>query len=201
MLSGSKRAAIQKDCGSLLCPQDALEFVFLAMLLEFLAVHQSIGLLQHIIDVVDRRDSCGTAECNADLRRLEVRLQPFQQRCGIFLSFDFLHHEEFIAAHAEDGSLVTDVAEDFGCGADELVAGFVAERVIRLLEPVEVAEDKGDAPSGGQGRERLLEAAPVQQPCELVGFAQAVEARRFIMSRLRSRIAKKRVSEASRSDA
>ena len=75
---------------------------------------------------------------------------PFQQRCGIFLSFDFLHHEEFIAAHAEDGSLVTDVAEDFGCGADELVAGFVAERVIRLLEPVEVAEDKGDAPSAGR---------------------------------------------------
>lgn len=77
MLSGSKRAAIQKDCGSLLCPQGALEFVLLAMLLEFLAVHQSIGLFQHIIDVVDRRSSCGTAERDADLCRLKVRLQPF----------------------------------------------------------------------------------------------------------------------------
>lgn len=96
----------------MLCPQDALEFVLLAMLLEFLAVHQRIGLLQHILDIVDRRGSCGTAECDADLRRLEVRLQPFQQ------------------------------------------------------------------------------------PRELIGLA-----RRFIMSRLRSRIAKKRVSEASRSDA
>ena len=112
---------------------------------------------------------------------------------------DFFHHEEFIAAHAEDAVFMADMAENLSRRTEQLIAGFVALRVVRFLEIVQIAEDESELPACGQGIQAFFEAPAIQEPVSWSALLR--RSRRCIMPRFRSRMVKKRVRAARSSSA
>ena len=113
------------------------------MMQDFFFVHVVVGFRQDGIDVVGGQRGQGKPEGNTDVCEAEAFMQLCMNGFRFFLILHGLDHEEFVAAHAEDGIGGAGLAEDGGRGLDEAVAGLVTELVVRLLETVEVAEEKG----------------------------------------------------------
>ena len=88
---------------------------------------------------------------------------------------------ELVAAEPRDHvGLPQPPAQSPGHAANQLVAGLVAERIVDLLQVVEVDHEQGSlrpiAPSAPHVRlELALEAAPVQPPREGIVVGQVVQ--------------------------
>ncbi len=88
---------------------------------------------------------------------------------------------ELVAAEARDGvGAPQTAAEDVGDGRDELVAGAVAERVVDVLEVVEVEREHRAAGAvalrrGELAGELLLEAAAVEERGDRVVVGEVLE--------------------------
>lgn len=150
------------------------------MLLEFLAVHQAVSLGQDGVDVSDRCFCRSDAQGDADVSYLEVFLEFFQQDLGFLGLLDFFYHEKFVAAHAEDKVFVPDVEEYLSGCAEQLVSGFVSQGIVGFLEFVQIAEDEGEAPPFRQRGQTVFETPAVQEPRQLIRFAQPVQALRHV---------------------
>ena len=84
------------------------------------------------------------------------------------------HDDELVAARPDDQVAATNgVAQAIGCGADQVVAGAMAERVVDELEAVEIHHQHGDVPVRSSCRrqrsfEFTVEFEPVRKTGELV---------------------------------
>ena len=113
------------------------------MVQDLFLVHVVIGFSEDRINILDGRDSQCEAKGNANLGQAELFVQLCMDLFRLFFILHFPDHEELIAAHAEDGIRRAALAEDICCRLQEAVAGFMAELIVHLLEPVEITEEEG----------------------------------------------------------
>ena len=145
------------------------------------AVERDVGVAQHLVGgrllaAVDERDARRGRDGEppaGELERLRERVQevaghlPGGFRRGARLE----QHGELVAAEARGGVAGGEpLRQPAGADAQELVARGVAERVVDLLEVVQVEEEDGEALLRGGARvERVLEAVDEQRAVREVG--------------------------------
>ena len=91
-----------------------------------------------------------------------------------------LQHDELVAAEAgDDVGAAHGVAQPVGHGAQQLVAARVAQRIVDLLELVEVDEVDGERPAAAQARHRgvhlVAEKRAVGQAGERIVAGQLID--------------------------
>ncbi len=144
-----------------------------------------LGAVQRHVGVLEQRIGAGAlgrgqrdADAGADLDQVIVDAialaQPLDdaagKRGGVFGRRDvLLEHDELVAAEAGDEILGPQhLAQTIGDGAQQLVAAGVTERVVDLLELIEVDEEQRGEPLGvmrirQQPLDLVVEADPVGQ--------------------------------------
>ena len=155
------------------------------------AIQRHVGVLEQRVGGNAARGH-GDADAGADFDQMIVDLVALAQAiddaageaCGIFAGMDvLLEHDEFVAAEAGDKILGPQhFAQAVGDRAQQLVAAGMAERVVDLLELVEVDEQQrrqliGALLGGKQAADLVAEIDPVGQRGEFVVARQMADAR------------------------
>ncbi|CAN5918119.1 hypothetical protein BH23ACT10_BH23ACT10_01790 [soil metagenome] len=137
----------------------------------------------------------GDPDARTDLERQAVDTERFTQRCqhalgdvgrGVIVGPGH-QDRELVTAQPRDGVALADsLLQPLGDAGQQLVADAVAERVVDLLEPVEVNEQHGDdvvVPT--RLRNRMLDAfgeqRTVRQPCKAIVARQPFVACQLFM--------------------
>ena len=146
------------------------------------AIERHVGVLQQRIGADARRRGHRDADAGADLDQMIVDLVALAQviddspgeNGGILVRFDvLLEHHEFVAAEPRHEILRPQhVAQPVGDRAQQLVAAGMAQRVVDLLELIEVDEQ--------QCRQLLGVMRNRQQALDLVAEIEPVGQRRSV---------------------
>ena len=145
------------------------------------AVERDVGVAQHLVGgrllaAVDQGDAGGGGDrepAAGELERLGERVEQVagHLRGGLGRGAGLEQHGELVAAEAGGGVARGEpLGEPAGADAQQLVARGMAERVVDLLEVVEVEEEDGEALLRGRaGVERVLEPVDEQRAVREVG--------------------------------
>ena len=152
-------------------------------------VERHVGVLEQEIGVgaVARRQ--GDADAGADHHLVAADLEglgkpgddALGERSRLFrVTQGILQHDELVAAETgDDVGASHGRAQPVGHDAQELIAARVAQRVVDLLELVEVDEVDGEWPAAAQARHRgvhlVAEKRPVRQAGERIVAGQLID--------------------------
>ena len=131
------------------------------------AIERKIGVAQKLVGISPVRGTHGDADAGADDHLLAVDLVGLAQRIddaqrqrgGVDRLRDrCLHDGEFVAAHARDRVGLADASpQPRGDHLEELVAGGMAQRIVDVLEEIEVEQMHGHDVVAFDARQRQLQ--------------------------------------------